>query len=110
MSPQVTWEDAMRISTLPLGLAALVLVTFPAYAQLYKSVLPDGRVVYGDDPDPNARRVGTVKVPSKIGTVAPPGRMTITQAPALSGASVSVIGGNGANGSSRPRISTKYCP
>jgi hypothetical protein len=100
----------MRISTLSLGLMILMLGAPAAHAQLYKSVLPDGRVVYGDEPDPNAKRVGTVKAPSRIGTVAPPSRMMITQAPGLSGASVSVLGGNGANGSSRPKFSTKYCP
>jgi len=40
------------------GILAAALALLPAGAQvLYKSVLPDGRVVYGDKPDPGAAKV-----------------------------------------------------
>jgi len=40
------------------GMLAAALALQPAGAQvLYKSVLPDGRVVYGDKPDPGATKV-----------------------------------------------------
>jgi hypothetical protein len=39
------------------GMLALVLATQVAAQTLYKSTLPDGRVVYGDKPDPNAVNV-----------------------------------------------------
>jgi Domain of unknown function (DUF4124) len=42
------------------GLIMLALVLQPAAAQIvYKSTLPDGRVVYGDKPDPAAVKVET---------------------------------------------------
>ena len=39
-----------------IGLACLFLA-LPAAAQVYKSTLPDGRIVFGDKPDPKAVRV-----------------------------------------------------
>ena len=42
-------------------LACCILVAAPAAAQtLYKSTLPDGRVVYGDKPDPTAVKVDPI--------------------------------------------------
>ncbi|WP_373715329.1 DUF4124 domain-containing protein [Roseateles sp.] len=38
------------------------LAAMPAERTLYKSVLPDGRVVYGDAPDPQARRHEKISV------------------------------------------------
>ena len=55
---------------------ALALLLPPAAAQtLYKSIMPDGRVVYGDRPEPNAVKVETSKPDtSKTGVqVNPPG-------------------------------------
>lgn len=50
---------------------ALVLGASGAAAQsqlLYKSTMPDGRVVYGETPEPGAKRVETVTPPPKVGT------------------------------------------
>ncbi|MGH8640530.1 MAG: DUF4124 domain-containing protein [Burkholderiales bacterium] len=57
--------------------AALAL---PAGAQvLYKSTLPDGRVVYGDKPDPTAVKSEPIKPDTaKIGVVPPTSRETAT--------------------------------
>jgi hypothetical protein len=53
-----------------LALAAL-LAAFPAGAAqtLYKSIMPDGKVVYGEKPVPGAKHVDTVEPPpAKTGT------------------------------------------
>lgn len=58
----------------PLSLAfALLAMASGAYAQtLYKSTMPDGRIVYGEKPEPGAKRVDTVEPPpGKIGTTVP---------------------------------------
>lgn len=45
-------------SVVVVGCVLAAAVALPAAAQvLYKSVLPDGRVVYGDKPDPGATKV-----------------------------------------------------
>lgn len=97
----------------PVLIIAMLALAAAAPAQtLYKSVMPDGRVVYGDDPEYNARRVGTVKPPpAKTGTVLPTygnqSQMLMSRASTNGGASVAVLGGNGSGGR---RPSVKYCP
>lgn len=49
-----------------IGLACLALA-LPAAAQIYKSTLPDGRVVFGDKPVPGAVRVETLAPESPTG-------------------------------------------
>jgi hypothetical protein len=51
-------------------LAALLLVATSVGAQtLYKSTMPDGKVVYGEKPEPGAKQVDTVTAPPpKTGT------------------------------------------
>jgi len=44
--------------------AAILLVTGVVCAQVYRSVLPDGRVVYSDRPPPNAAKTDEVDLPS----------------------------------------------
>jgi hypothetical protein len=55
-------------------------LAMPAAAQtLYKSTLPDGRVVYGDKPDPSAVKSEPIKPDTKkIGVVPPSARETAT--------------------------------
>src|SRR5262245_4253671 len=50
--------NSMRLAT---GLLALMLAAPAAAQTLYKSTLPDGRVVYGDKPDPTAVKVDEQK-------------------------------------------------
>src|SRR5262245_5704248 len=50
--------NSMRLAT---GLLALMLAAPAAAQTLYKSTLPDGRVVYGDKPDPSAVKVDEQK-------------------------------------------------
>jgi hypothetical protein len=48
----------IRIATSPGWLIFVVLLALPAAAQtLYKSTMPDGRVIYGDKPAPDAAKV-----------------------------------------------------
>lgn len=63
---------ALRLLRSVLAVAGLgwALAAMPAERTLYKSVLPDGRVVYGDAPDP--RRVGTRKSVSRSIRRTPP--------------------------------------
>lgn len=52
----------MRVLTTTLALG--LLLAAPAGAQtLYKSIMPDGRVVYGEKPAPGAQRTDTVEPP-----------------------------------------------
>lgn len=52
--------------------AALLLAGAAALAQtVYRSTMPDGRVIFGDAPAPGAARVETLKTPAPP-TVAPP--------------------------------------
>ncbi|RTL22614.1 MAG: DUF4124 domain-containing protein [Burkholderiales bacterium] len=55
---------ALRLLRSVLAVAGLgwALAAMPAERTLYKSVLPDGRVVYGDAPDPQARRHEKISV------------------------------------------------
>jgi hypothetical protein len=44
-------------------LALLALAAAPAFGQMaYKSTMPDGRVIYGDKPEPGARKVEQISV------------------------------------------------
>jgi hypothetical protein len=53
----------IRIATSPGWLILVALLVLPAAAQtLYKSTLPDGRIVYGDKPAPDAVKVEEPKV------------------------------------------------
>jgi hypothetical protein len=55
---RVVEEENMATSSMIAGGILVTVLALPAAAQvLYKSVLPDGRVVYGDKPDPNAVKV-----------------------------------------------------
>jgi hypothetical protein len=50
-------------------LVALLFAAAGAGAQtLYKSTMPDGKVVYGEKPEPGAKQVDTVTAPPKTGT------------------------------------------
>ena len=61
------------------GMLAAVLVLQAGAQTLYKSTLPDGRVVYGDKPDPAAVKSEPIKPDtSKIGVVPPTARETAT--------------------------------
>jgi len=61
------------------GLLALVLALQAGAQTLYKSTLPDGRVVYGDKPDPAAVKSEPIKPDTKkIGVVPPTSRETAT--------------------------------
>ncbi len=52
-----------RIAVIMAGLIAAALLLQPAVAQtLYKSTLPDGRIVYGDKPAPDAAKVEESKI------------------------------------------------
>lgn len=53
-----------------LGLACLVLA-LPAAAQVFKSTMPDGRVIFGDKPEPNAVRVEELVPESPTGPIDP---------------------------------------
>lgn len=44
-------------------LLVLVLAAQSAGAQIYRSVMPDGRIVYGDEPTPGARNAREVELP-----------------------------------------------
>jgi uncharacterized protein DUF4124 len=70
----------VRGITLTGCLLASALALQPAAGQvLYKSTLPDGRVVYGDKPDPAAVKSEPIKPDtSKIGVVPPTARETAT--------------------------------
>lgn len=57
---------AMHDGRILIGLAFLLLA-LPAGAQIYKSTLPDGRVVFGDKPDRNAVRIETLAPASPAG-------------------------------------------
>ena len=53
----------IRIATSPGWLILVVLLALPAAAQtLYKSTMPDGRIVYGDKPAPGAAKVEESKI------------------------------------------------
>jgi uncharacterized protein DUF4124 len=53
----------IKIATSPGWLILLALLALPAAAQtLYKSTLPDGRIVYGDKPAPGAAKVEESKL------------------------------------------------
>ena len=53
----------IRIATSPGWLILVVLLVLPAAAQtLYKSTMPDGRIVYGDKPAPGAAKVEESKI------------------------------------------------
>ncbi|NUZ09074.1 DUF4124 domain-containing protein [Piscinibacter koreensis] len=58
LPPVATLSRALRLLRIALAVAGLGWATLvmPAERTLYKSVLPNGRVVYGDAPDPKARR------------------------------------------------------
>ena len=60
-----------RVVTLVAVVAALA-VSLPAAAQpVYKSTMPDGRVIYGPQPQPGAKKVDTVnKAPASTGASA----------------------------------------
>lgn len=70
----------MRIPPLAL---ALLIAAAPAAAQtLYKSVMPDGRIVYGEKPAPGAQSTGTIEPPppqSGIRMVSPEERKGIDE-------------------------------
>lgn len=53
-----------------IGLACLFLA-LPAAAQVFKSTMPDGRVVFGDKPEPNAVRVEELAPESPTGPIDP---------------------------------------
>lgn len=55
------------------GLLIIALLTHPAIAQkLYKSITPDGRVVYSDKPPPDAVKVEETKIDTSKKGIAPP--------------------------------------
>jgi hypothetical protein len=61
------------------GLLGAALVLQAGAQVLYKSTLPDGRVVYGDKPDPTAVKSEPIKPDTaKIGVVPPTARETAT--------------------------------
>lgn len=63
------------------GLSALAVLAQPAAAQtLYKSTLPDGKVIYGDKPAPGAAKVEETKPDTSKKGIAP----TTTTSPAVS--------------------------
>lgn len=53
-----------------IGLACLFLA-LPAAAQVFKSTMPDGRVIFGDRPEPNAVRVEELAPESPTGPIDP---------------------------------------
>ena len=54
-------------------LVAFALLAFPALAQtLYKSTMPDGKVIYGDKPVPGAAKVEPTKTAPATKGVTPP--------------------------------------
>lgn len=72
----------MKLYAVPVLIAMLSIVT-GAYAQaMYKSTMPDGRVVYGEKPEPGAKRVDKVEAPPpQTGTtvLTPAEKQTIDQ-------------------------------
>jgi hypothetical protein len=51
------------VTRLTLWLTLLAVAATPALAQMaYKSIMPDGRVIYGDKPEPGARKVEQISV------------------------------------------------
>src|SRR5262245_23418914 len=61
------------------GVLATALALQAGAQTLYKSTLPDGRVVYGDKPDPTAVKSEPIKPDTKkIGVVPPTARETAT--------------------------------
>ena len=55
------------------GLLVIALLAQPAFAQkLYKSITPDGRVVYSDKPPPDAVKVEETKIDTSKRGVTPP--------------------------------------
>lgn len=53
-------------------IAALALLAAPAIVwadPIYKSTMPDGRVIYGEEPYPGAQRVDKVGAPAASGAV-----------------------------------------
>jgi len=56
------------------GMAAVLAWAAPSWAQIiYKSTMPDGRVIYGAEPTPGAKRVETIKPKTDTTGVRPVG-------------------------------------
>lgn len=60
----------MKLTARPALIAlAATFLTLPVSAQIYKSTLPGGRVVFGDTPDPRAVRVEELNPEPPTGTI-----------------------------------------
>jgi hypothetical protein len=72
-------QSMMKSIVIAGGMLAAALALQAGAQVLYKSTLPDGRVVYGDKPDPAAVKSELIKPDTKkIGVVPPTSRETAT--------------------------------
>ena len=54
----------MKLRTASLALGLLAAFTMSALAQpVFKSTMPDGKVIYGEKPVPGAQKVDTIEAP-----------------------------------------------
>ncbi len=68
------WGWNMRQALLMIALA-LAAATALAQQPIFRSVMPDGRIIYGDKPAPGAKEAEQVSLPSNIVSPTQPGEM-----------------------------------